>query len=80
MFLRRKFIKIYCKADDFCKEFVLQQENYMIEDRQVRQRNKSKFLSCFTPAISAVSSIMTRNMSVNIEISVFDPSIYNYFV
>lgn len=27
-----KVTKIYCMADDFCKEFVIQQEKYMIKD------------------------------------------------
>ena len=32
MFPESKVTEIYCMADDFCKEFVLQQEKYMIED------------------------------------------------
>jgi hypothetical protein len=29
MFPESKVIEIYCMADDFCKEFTLQQEKYM---------------------------------------------------
>lgn len=32
MFPKPKITEIYCMADDFCKEFVLQQEKY-IEDK-----------------------------------------------
>ena len=32
-------------ADDFCKEFTLQQEKYMIEDKPVRHRNKPNRMS-----------------------------------
>ena len=31
MFPESKVTEIYCMADDFCKEFALQQEKYMIE-------------------------------------------------
>ena len=31
MFPESKVTEIYCMADDFCKEFTLQQEKYMIE-------------------------------------------------
>ncbi len=30
MFSESKVTEIYCMADDFCKEFTLQQEKYMI--------------------------------------------------
>ena len=30
MFPESKVTEIYCMADDFCKEFALQQEKYMI--------------------------------------------------
>ena len=75
MFPEPKVTEIYCMADDFCKEFTLQQEKYMIEDKKTWHRNKPNrmsdaeimvILSCFTLVISAVSSITTRNMSVNI--------------
>ena len=32
MFPESKVTEIYCMADDFCKEFTLQQEKYMIKD------------------------------------------------
>ena len=35
MFPESKVTEIYCMADDFCKEFTLQQEKYMIKDRKV---------------------------------------------
>ena len=75
MFPESKVTEIYCMADDFCKEFTLQQEKYMIEDKKSGYRNKPNrmselrlwsFLSCFIREVSAVSSIITRNMSVNI--------------
>ena len=34
MFPESKVTEIYCMADDFCKEFVLQQKKYMIEDKK----------------------------------------------
>ena len=40
MFPESKVTEIYCMADDFCKEFTLQQEKYMIEDKKTRHRNK----------------------------------------
>ena len=36
MFPESKITEIYCMADDFCKEFALQQEKYMIEDKKTR--------------------------------------------
>lgn len=33
MFSESKVTEIYCMADDFCKEFALQQEKYMVEDK-----------------------------------------------
>ncbi len=45
MFLESKVTEIYCMADDFCKEFVLQQEKYMIEDKKTRHRNKLNRMS-----------------------------------
>ena len=35
MFPESKVTEIYCMADDFCKEFTLQQEKYMIKDRKI---------------------------------------------
>ena len=32
-------------ADDFCKEFTLQQEKYMIEDKKTKHRNKPNRMS-----------------------------------
>ena len=75
MFPESKVTEIYCMADDFCKEFALQQEKYMIEDKKQNHRNKPNrmndaeimlFLFCFIPVVSAASSIITRNMSANI--------------
>jgi hypothetical protein len=40
MFPESKVVEIYCMADDFCKEFALQQEKYMIEDKKTKHRNK----------------------------------------
>ena len=33
MFPESEVTEIYCMADDFCKEFVLRQEKYMVEDK-----------------------------------------------
>lgn len=41
MFSKSKVTEIYYMADDFCKEFALQQEKYMIEDKKRKHRNKS---------------------------------------
>ena len=40
MFSESKVTEIYCLADDFCKEFAVQQEKYMIEDKSRPHRNK----------------------------------------
>ena len=40
MFPESKVTEIYCMADDFCKEFTLQQKKYIIEDRKTRHRYK----------------------------------------
>lgn len=40
MFSEAKVTEIYCMADDFCKEFALQQEKYMVEDKKLNHRNK----------------------------------------
>ena len=45
MFTESKVIEIYCMADDFCKEFTLQQEKYMIEDKKTKHRNKPNRMS-----------------------------------
>ena len=45
MFSKSKVTEIYCMADDFCKEFALQQEKYMIEDSKQKYRNKPNRMS-----------------------------------
>jgi hypothetical protein len=45
MFTESKITEIYCMADDFCKEFTLQQEKYMIEDKKTGHRNKPNRMS-----------------------------------
>ena len=35
MFSEAKVTEIYCMADDFCKEFALRQEKYMVEDKNL---------------------------------------------
>jgi hypothetical protein len=45
MFSEYKVTEIYCMADDFCKEFVLQQRKYMIENKQAKHRNKPNRMS-----------------------------------
>mgnify|MGYP000171588294 CR=1 FL=1 len=42
MFSEAKVTEIYCMADDFCKEFALQQKKYMVEDKKRKHRNKPK--------------------------------------
>ena len=34
MFSEAKVTEIYCLADDFCKEFARNQENYMLKDTE----------------------------------------------
>lgn len=45
MFPNFKVTEIYCIVDDFCKEFTLQQEKYMIEDKETKYRNKPNRMS-----------------------------------
>lgn len=45
MFSEYKVTEIYCMTDDFCKEFVLQQRKYMIENKQAKHRNKPNRMS-----------------------------------
>ena len=45
MFPESKVTEIYCMADDFCKEFTLQQKKYMIEDKKTKHRNKPNRMS-----------------------------------
>lgn len=40
MFSEAKVTEIYCMADDFCKEFTLQQEKYMFKESNHKHRNK----------------------------------------
>ena len=42
---KSKVIELFCMADDFCKEFTLRQEKYMIEDKKTRYRNKPNRMS-----------------------------------
>ena len=74
MFSESKVTEIYCMADDFCKEFVLQQEKYMIEDKKISIATSLTvwampklwwFLSCFIPVAFAASNIITKSMSAN---------------
>ena len=75
MFSESKVTEIYCMADDFCKEFTLQHEKYMIEDNKTKHLNKPNrmndaeimvILILFHSGVSVVSSITIRSMSVNI--------------
>ena len=58
----------------FCKEFVLQQEKYMIEDKKIRHRNKPNRMSDAEIMVILIlfhlpwwfPLLFTRNMSVNI--------------
>ena len=45
MFSEAKVKEIYYMTDVFCKEFTLQQEKYMIEDKKTKHRNKSNRVS-----------------------------------
>lgn len=45
MFSKSKVTEIYCMADDFCKEYSLQQEKYMVADNDHKNRNKSNRMS-----------------------------------
>ena len=45
MFSESKVTEIYCLADDFCKEFAVQQEKYMLEDKSRPHRNKPNRMS-----------------------------------
>ncbi|MEY8687290.1 hypothetical protein AB9N12_14545 [Bacteroides sp. AN502(2024)] len=42
MFSEDKVTDIYCMADDFCKEFALQQAKYMVAEKNHKHRNKAK--------------------------------------
>lgn len=45
MFSESKVTEIYCMVDDFCKAFSLQQEKYMIDDKEHKHRNKPNRMS-----------------------------------
>ena len=45
MFTESKVTEIYYMADDFCKEFTVQQEKYMIEDNYRPHRNNPNRMS-----------------------------------
>ena len=45
MFSESKVTEIFCMADDFCKEFALQQEKYMLKDTSHKHRNKPNRMS-----------------------------------
>ena len=45
MFPESKVTEIYCMADDFCKEFAVQQEKYPVEDNSLPHRNKPNRMS-----------------------------------
>jgi len=57
-FPESKVTKIYCMADDFCKEFTLQQEKYMIEDQKTKHRNKPNRMSDAEIMVIYVSDVM----------------------
>ena len=73
MFPKSKITEIYSMTDDFCKEFALQQEKYMIETTKQKHRDKPNRMSdaeiMVVPSHSggfAASNIVTRNMCANI--------------
>lgn len=45
MFSETKVTEIYCMPDDFCKEFALQQEKFIVEDKSCKHRNKPNRIS-----------------------------------
>ena len=45
MFSEAKVTEIYCMADDFCKEFAIQQEKYKIKNTSHKHRNKPNRMS-----------------------------------
>ena len=47
MFFEAKVTKIYCLADDFCKEFAKHQEYYMLKEvkKDLKHHNKSNRMS-----------------------------------
>lgn len=55
MFTESKVTKIDCMADDFCKEFAVQQEKYMVEATSRSHRNK---LNCMSDSETMVILIL----------------------
>lgn len=45
MFPESGVTRINCMADDFCKEFAVQQEKYLVEDNSLPYRNKPNRMS-----------------------------------
>lgn len=45
MFSESKITEIYCMADNFCKEFALQQKKQMIEGKNHKRRNEPNCMS-----------------------------------
>lgn len=45
MFPKAKVTEIYCMADDFCKEFTLQQKRYMLENNKYKYCKKPNSMS-----------------------------------
>ena len=54
MFPESKVTEIYCMADDFCKEFTLQQEKYMIKDMKTMHRNTNPVSLRWFPLFQAL--------------------------
>ena len=57
MFPESKVTEIYCMADDFCKEFTLQQEKYMIKDMKTMMFSALFKVSAYSCASSSVSKV-----------------------
>lgn len=71
MFPEVEVTEIYCMTDDFCKEFALQQEKYIVEDKNHRHCNKPNRMSDVEIMVILIlfhsdSSIITRNIFASI--------------
>ena len=75
MFTEAKGTEIYCMADEFCKEFALQQGKYMFEDTTHTHQNKPNrmndaeimiILILFHSGGFRYFKHITRNMSASI--------------
>ena len=44
MFWETKVTEIYCITDNFCKEFAIQQEKYMVKDTSHKHLNKPNWI------------------------------------